>query len=868
MTAIDNVLALSKLILPSWGGPLTPDDYAALSQSWITADIADAAMLRRVDSEQGRAVVCQKGKRDCTGILIPYYWPDDPSPFSYRLRRDKTDLTLKHGKVKKNAKYLGAPGAANRIYILPGVTAEQLADVRIPIAIVEGEKKALALWRLACHESEHPRFIPIAIAGVWNWKGTIGKTGGPNGERLDVKGPIADLSRIAWSGRQTFVVFDVNVHTNESVQWARKGLSRELATRAADVKLVNLPEHCGVNGIDDLLVKWGPDKVIELFDGAVSGARLQVTLPPQFQSGPDGLIRVIAKGQSVSREQLTNFSAEILTDIKLDDGVETTREFEIRADLLGRALRFTVPASDFASMDWVLPRMGSTAIVFPSKRDYARAAIQSLSLTATEKCVYTHTGWRNVGGGWVYLHAGGAVGAGGPVSGVNVRLHGALGSYTLELASDACALTAATAATLRLVELGPPSVSFPLLAATFRAVFGSADFSLHVVGETGAFKSELAALHQQFFGADMNRLNLPGNWSSTANALETSAFHAKDALFVIDDFAPQGNGVDVARYHAGAERVFRSAGNHAGRGRLDSAAKLREQKPPRALILSTGEDVPKGHSVRARLLILEIAKGNIKGDNLAECQRAARAGLYAESMAGFLQWFAARHEETRAEFGARVSEYRAKALSTRVHARTPDIVASLQASFDLFLQFAVAVGALDVLESGRLADRCWAALGEATVAQGRYQGESEPAARFLVLLQSVLSSGRAHLKARSGGAPDQGAESCGWRRDGLANLNPLGDCIGWIDADDVYLESGAAFRVVQVAARDVGDAFPISEQTLRKRLREKGLLASTDTKRGTLTVRRAIRGSSKDVLHFHRSTLLPEAREESEEDLG
>src|SRR5260370_42080221 len=109
----------------------------------------------------------------------------------------------------------------------------------------------------------------------------------------------------------------------------------------------------------------------------------------------------------------------------------------------------------------------------------------------------------------------------------------------------------------------------------------------------------------------MTRLHLPGAWSSTGNALEALAFQAKDTLFVIDDFAPQGSGTDVSRYHAAADRVFRAAGNHSGRGRLDSTAKLREPKPPRGLILSTGEDIPRGHSVRARLWILEVSKGAI-----------------------------------------------------------------------------------------------------------------------------------------------------------------------------------------------------------------------------------------------------------------
>src|SRR5438270_5336542 len=119
----------------------------------------------------------------------------------------------------------------------------------IPIALVEGEKKALAIRPLAKHELEKPRFIPVAIAGVWNWRGRIGKAGGPKGETLDAKGPIADLSRLAWKGRKVFIVFDTNVQTNESVKWARRGISRELATRGAQVDLVNLPEDCGVNGI-------------------------------------------------------------------------------------------------------------------------------------------------------------------------------------------------------------------------------------------------------------------------------------------------------------------------------------------------------------------------------------------------------------------------------------------------------------------------------------------------------------------------------------------------------------------------------------------------------------------------------------------
>jgi len=39
---------------PKWGGPLTEADYAALAKSWITREVADAAMLRRVGDAEFR----------------------------------------------------------------------------------------------------------------------------------------------------------------------------------------------------------------------------------------------------------------------------------------------------------------------------------------------------------------------------------------------------------------------------------------------------------------------------------------------------------------------------------------------------------------------------------------------------------------------------------------------------------------------------------------------------------------------------------------------------------------------------------------------------------------------------------------------
>jgi hypothetical protein len=127
--AMGEIPLIGGLIPPQWGRPLNEADYVALAACWITREVADAALLRRVDEREGREVVGQKGNRDCAGILIPYYWPGVSQAFNYRLRRDNPEWTEdKNGKLKPERKYLSPPNGANRLFIPPVVSTEQLAD--------------------------------------------------------------------------------------------------------------------------------------------------------------------------------------------------------------------------------------------------------------------------------------------------------------------------------------------------------------------------------------------------------------------------------------------------------------------------------------------------------------------------------------------------------------------------------------------------------------------------------------------------------------------------------------------------------------------------------------------------------------------
>ena len=252
--------------------PLTGSDLAELHRCGISRHTAEAAELFRVDSAEGARLIGRRpGSGDYSGIVFPYFRPGEDRPREFRLRLDNPPFELlPDGTRKPKGKYLSPPGARPMLYFPPGTRPEWLQDVSLPISLCEGEKKTLALLELAWHglgdAAEQPRWLPIGLAGVWNWRGTVGRGTAPDGSRVPVKGPIPDLELIAWRGRRVVIVFDVNVWSNPQVQSARWELTRELRRRGARIHWFDWPRSApeGVNGIDDLIGLWGRERVLEL----------------------------------------------------------------------------------------------------------------------------------------------------------------------------------------------------------------------------------------------------------------------------------------------------------------------------------------------------------------------------------------------------------------------------------------------------------------------------------------------------------------------------------------------------------------------------------------------------------------------------
>jgi hypothetical protein len=556
-----------------------------------------------------------------------------------------------------------------------------------------------------------------------------------------------------------------------------------------------------------------------------------------------------------SRDQhirITNFKARIIGDVSRDDGVEATRHYEIAATLGERPYRFEIGANQFRNVaGWVAEKLGAGAIVEPGPAMEARVrhAIQTLSGEGiTEKHIYAHTGWREIDGQMRFLHSGGALGKGGHCVDIEVDLPGQLSRYELIEPEDKESLQKAVRRSLLLMTLAPPRVMAAALGAVYRAPIGSSDITVGLYGGTGHGKTEMAALLQQHYGPGMDARNLPLAWESTANVIEDVLSAGKDVLVVVDEYVPGENSVDRARLQAKADRVIRAQGNATGRGRMRPDGTLRRVKPPRGQLLSTGEEVPAGQSLRARMMTVEVRQGEINWASMSKAQAAAAAGEYSTAAAGFVMWLANDLEAVRKFFQARRLQFRDKAEAE--HKRTADVVAQLAAAWCLFLSFAMDVGAIDEREAERLEGEVWAGLIEGAAEQSELQRAAEPVSRFRDLIVAALGTGRAHVaSADTGRRPDATPDRWGWARDLKGDWSPHGDCIGWITAQGhLYLEPDVAYAV----ASKIG-SISISAETLSARMADAGVTVfehEGKRRRRRHRPKRQVSGVRRRVLHI------------------
>ncbi|MDP2601894.1 MAG: hypothetical protein Q8S00_04795 [Deltaproteobacteria bacterium] len=540
------------------------------------------------------------------------------------------------------------------------------------------------------------------------------------------------------------------------------------------------------------------------------------------------IVRYRQTKDAVVVDSLCNFDAQIKEEIILDDGADATRAFIIEGRLdSGSSLpSVRIPASRFSAMTWVTESWGMRSVVRAGNgtRDYLREAIQRLSPDAQVRHVFTHTGWRKIDNQWIYL-SGSTTGN----ADFEVDLGPELARYKLPaVANDP---VGAMQLSLDLLKIAPLRITAPLFAACYRAPLVSAfpqDLSIWVEGTTGSMKSTMAALFLSHFG-DFDRIHLPGAWASTANQLERRAFLLKDSLFVIDDYAPTA--LDHREIEMKASRLLRAQGNLAGRARLRSDLTERSAFYPRGIIISTGEQHPPGQSLLARTLVIELDRNDIDIATLTDIQK--QAGRLSHAMAGYIQWLAPQMDQMPALLRQAFLDARTRATAGAEHLRIPEAAAHLWLGLHCGLTYAQEIGAITEADSDRLLRDGWDAFIEIGREQAAVVEQEDPVRRFLTVLHTILTQGRAVIVATDENTPEQ---------------NPGVDFLGWFDAEWLYLMPEATFAAVVRFCRDSGEHFPIRQERLKKDL-AKNCISECHASRLTATAR--IGGHIKRVLKLN-----------------
>jgi Domain of unknown function (DUF927) len=544
------------------------------------------------------------------------------------------------------------------------------------------------------------------------------------------------------------------------------------------------------------------------------------------------------------RTQLTNFRASICADIVEDDGTaDTKRFFELDAHAGDTTAKVRVAAKEFHTMHWVPETLGAKARVFPGPffKEHAAGAMQDLSAAIDTRHTFVHTGWRELQGHWHYLHGAGAITAHGAATDILVSLSDTLARYQLPAPPTGDERCKALEASLALRDVAADHAMIPVLANAYLAPLRTLlageppDFTTWIVGASGQYKSEYAALALAHYG-DFTRLTLPASFVATGNGLERLCHALQDCLLVVDDYYPAGDRRQAEAMNQTAGRLLRGIGNQTGRQRMRQDTSMRTDLPPRCLALATGERLPDGYSTNARIFLVTVPQ-------LTEAEKQARATRLTaaqdsrkqlpKAMATYLQWIAAHWDTLSTEVPDRFHALRTAAYQAGSHAREPSQVAYLQLGWEMFTRCAVEAGALTAPERETLLhDTQTHLLGIASEHTALLRAETT-VSRFLALLADGLRSKHIYLRTPDDKTPSQPTQ-WGWTerieydREAQRNV-PVAHPqhatqVGYVEADYLYLLPETLYGYLHEACRKAQRPWPVDNTTLLRELDDAGLI--------------------------------------------
>lgn len=460
---------------------------------------------------------------------------------------------------------------------------------------------------------------------------------------------------------------------------------------------------------------------------------------------------------------------------------------------------------------------------------HVRCAIKTTARFADKRYIFSHTGWKKIGGEWHYLLPGDKT--------YQVELKGKQRNYygaegmSREDAEDLVKLLSG--------GMMPDEVLLPCLATVFlsplneflRQIGHEPKYLLTLIGRTGSMKSTVAALMLSFFG-NFSATDLPMSFRDTANSIVHNAFALKDVLTCVDDYHPTAK-AEAWRMRETMQILARGYGDRAARNRLGSDITLREPRPPQGNVIVTAEFAPDiGESGTARLFCVEMKPGSICLPLLTEVQEQSLDGCFVRCMGTFIRYIKERYlkdgqeqsllERLKMNFSELRSHWRTelKEKSIPFHDRLPDTLACLEVGFLFLTDFLCAKDITDERDATELQNRLHTVLLHLSAKQSESVEADRPTHIFLRKLYSLIECGNVCLLPATG-----------------RTEIPPKNYIGYEDETYYYLMLDASHKAVKRLCGEQDEGFAISAKSLAKALADEGLIEPGDNGTNTRTMR-------------------------------
>ncbi|MCK6580334.1 MAG: DUF927 domain-containing protein [Anaerolineae bacterium] len=528
--------------------------------------------------------------------------------------------------------------------------------------------------------------------------------------------------------------------------------------------------------------------------------------------------------RGLSRLTVADWTGRVLEwMMQVDDDGQVDRQ--MRLQLVHPTYSTTIDAPDELFGDpnalarFIAGKAGGVFSPRAGMQKHLAPAILKLSADAPRRQTYRFIGWTQIDDHWQFVSPDITVSAAGIVNNPpEVALESRLRDYGLKQSAWEDGLNAFRATIVVFPkELASVLIAFSLLPVMQRFFPTAAPKpALHLVGTTGSGKSEIAALMTSFYG-EFTRDTPPAQWGDTVNTVEALGYTLADALYWVDDYKTCY--ADERTF----TRFLQSYSRGMGRGRLTREAKMRQERPCRGLLLSTGETTIEGEaSILARMLVLEIPpweKRDPGGKMLARAE-AVRRDLPVFTSA-FIQWLA-----DRADAGTLTDD-----LAKRFPMNAQGYAAKLQAKLGrqantgrMVNNWAVLVSVYQLLHefmTERGADDALPPWQDAIVATVQAVQQERAGRVFLDLLGQLLVGGQCVIDELS---PSRFS----------SDHTPGTVVVGYREGSSVYLLPDLVLREINRT-----HLLRFTKQAIGAQLREDGLLIPG---KDNLTVQKSIRG--------------------------